>query len=360
MASVPALDMEKAQHFAFKMVGDIIAQNMGTLTVIGDRLGLFQTLASTGPATSEELANRADINERYAREWLAAMACHRYLAFDNQTKRFTLPPEHAPALIDRDSPLYFMGLIVGLPTTYSNVDLLTEAFKHGGGVPQERFGADWRCGLERFTRTFFHNNLVQEWIPAMPDVDAALRVGGTVADVGSGNGQALLYLAKGYPNASFVGYDIFPPSVETAREYAAAAGLADRVRFEVCDVTKGIPARYDLITTFDVVHDMPFPRPALKEIRRTLNPGGTYFVQEINFSGDLQENIDHPLGVGAFGYSASVNYCMTQALAVGGEGTGTCMGLQKIREMATEAGFTHFRQIEIPNNPFGLFYEMRA
>jgi 2-polyprenyl-3-methyl-5-hydroxy-6-metoxy-1,4-benzoquinol methylase len=360
MASVPELDMDKAQHFAFKMVGDIISQNMGTLTVIGDRLGLFQTLADTGSATSAELASRANINERYAREWLAAMACHGYITFDNRTKRFTLPPEHAPALIDQMSPLYFMGLIVGLPTTYSNVDLLTEAFKHGGGVPQERFGADWRCGLERFTRTFFHNNLVQAWIPAMPDVDAALRVGGTVADVGSGNGQALLYLAKGYPNASFVGYDIYPPSVETAREYAAAAGLSDRVRYEVCDVTKGIPESFDLITTFDVVHDMPFPRPALKEIRQALKPGGTYFVQEINFSGDLQENIDHPLGVGAFGYSASVNYCMTQALAVGGEGTGTCMGVEKIRDMAAEAGFTHFRQIEIPNNPFGLFYEIRA
>ncbi len=240
------------------------------------------------------------------------------------------------------------------------MDILTDVFRHGGGVPQERFGADWRCGLERFTHLFFHNNLVQEWIPAMPDVHARLRDGGTVADVGCGNGQALLYLAKDYPNASFVGYDAYPPAVETAQGYAEAAGLADRVRYEVCDVTKGIPDTFDLITTFDVVHDMPFPRPALKEIRRALNPGGTYFVQEINFSGDLQENIDHPLGVGAFGYAASVNYCMTQALAVGGEGTGTCMGLQKIREMATEAGFTHFRQIEIPNNPFGLFYEMRA
>lgn len=360
MASALELDMGKAQTFAFKVVGDAIAQLMGPLSVIGDRLNLFETLGAAGPVTSAEFAARANINERYAREWLSAMACHGYVTFDNQTKRFTLPPEHALVLVDQDSPLYFASLTVGMPTYYANVDLLTDAFQHGGGVPQDRFGADWRCGLERFTRLFFHNNLVQEWIPAMPEVDAKLRAGGSVADVGCGSGLALIYLAQAYPNAVCVGYDAYAPAIENARANARAAGMADRVRYEVCNATKGIPGMYDLITTFDVVHDMPFPRPALKEIRRALTPDGTYFVQEINFSGDLQENIDHPLGVGAFGYAASVNYCMTQALAVGGEGTGTCMGLEKVREMVAEAGFTHFKQLEIPNNPFGLFYEIRA
>ncbi len=110
MASVPALDMEKAQHFAFKLVGDIIAQMLGPLSVVGDRLGLFKTLGEVGPVTSAEFASRANINERYAREWLSAMACHGYIAFDNATKRFTLPPEHALALVDQDSPLYFASL----------------------------------------------------------------------------------------------------------------------------------------------------------------------------------------------------------------------------------------------------------
>jgi 2-polyprenyl-3-methyl-5-hydroxy-6-metoxy-1,4-benzoquinol methylase len=360
MASVPDLDMGKAQTFAFKVVNDIIAQMLGPLSVVGDRLELFKALGTTGPVTSAEFAECAQINERYAREWLAAMACQGYVGFDNTTKRFTLPPEHALVLVDQDSPLYFASLTAQVPTYYANVDLLAAAFQHGGGVPQERFGSDWRCGLERFTRLFFHNNLVQQWIPAMPAVDAKLQAGGSVADVGCGNGQALLYLAKAYPAATFVGYDAYMPAVATARGYAEAAGLADRVRYEVCDVTQGIPDTFDLITTFDVVHDMPFPRPALKAIRNALKPGGSYFVQEINFSGDLQENIDHPLGVGAFGYAASVNYCMTQALAVGGEGTGTCMGVEKVREMAAEAGFGHFQQIEIPHNPFGLFYEMQA
>jgi SAM-dependent methyltransferase len=356
----PALDMDAVHSFAFKVLGDFTALEMGTLTTIGDRLGLFEKLAEAGPSTSEGFAGHASINERYAREWLSAMACHGYITYDDASKQFSMTPEQAFILVNRDSPVYLTSLFSMVPAVWVNIDLLTEAFKHGGGVPQERFGADFWCGFERFTRTAFRNNLVQDWIPAMPDIDAKLRAGGTVADVGCGNGQALLFLAQGYPEAQMVGFDNYAPAIEAANANAAAAGVADRVRFEVVDVTKPIPGAYDLITTFDVVHDMPFPRPALKEIKNALKPGGTYFVLEFNFFGDLQRNIEHPLGIGAFGYAASTNYCMTQALAVGGEGTGTCMGEEKTRELAEEAGFTHFRRLDFEANPFNLFYEIRA
>ncbi len=358
--AVSTLDMEDVHAFAFKVLGDITACQMGTLTAIADRLGLFESLADGGPATSPEFAVRAGINERYAREWLSAMACHGYVAYDDATKRFSMTPEQTFCLVDRDSPFYLTSIFAMEPTNWANVDLLTDAFRHGGGVPQARFGTEFWCGFERFTRTAFRNNLVQDWIPAMPEVDARLRAGGTVADVGCGNGQALLFLAKGYPEATLVGYDNYAPAIAAANANAAAAGLADRVRYEVRDVTAGIPGRYDLITTFDVVHDMPHPRPAMREIKAALNPGGTYFVLEFNFFGDLQRNIDHPLGIGAFGYSASTNYCMTQALAVGGEGIGTCMGEEKARQLASNAGFTQFRRIDFPNNPFNVFYEIRA
>ncbi|MFN8536992.1 MAG: class I SAM-dependent methyltransferase [Thermomicrobiales bacterium] len=359
MSATGVLDMEKAGAFAFKVLGDITAAQMGTLSTVADRLGLWQHLVQGGPATSAAFAARAGIAERYAREWLSAMACHGYLAYDDGTKQFRLPPEHAFVLADPDSPFYLASTFPMLQPYYANLDLLTEAFKTGGGVPQSAYGADWMCGFERFTRTAFRNNFVQDWIPAMPQVDAALRAGGTVADIGCGNGQALLFLAQGYPAATYIGYDNYPPAIAAANANAKAAGLADRVRYEVCDVTQGIPGQYDLITTFDVVHDMPHPRPSLAEIRKALKPDGTYFVLEFNFFGDLQKNIDHPLGIGAFGYSASANYCMTQALAVGGEGTGTCMGEAKAREFAAEAGFTHFRRLDFPANPFNIFYEIR-
>ena len=359
-ATAPAFDGDKAHAFAFKVLGDFTACQMGTLTTIADRLGLFDRLAEGGPATSVEFAARAGIDERYGREWLAAMACHGYLAYDNASRRFALPPEHAFCLANPDSPFYLGSLFVMARPYWANLDLLADAFQHGGGVPQARYGDEFWCGFERFTRTGFRNNLVQDWIPAMPAADAALRAGGSAADVGCGNGQALLFLAQGYPDATLVGYDNYAPAIDAANANARAAGVADRVRFEVHDVTTGIPGTYDLITTFDVVHDMPRPRPALQEIRQALKPDGTYFVLEFNFSGDLQANIDHPLGIGAFGYSASTNYCMTQALAVGGEGTGTCMGEEKAHALATEAGFTQFRRIDFPNNPFNLYYEIRA
>ncbi len=360
MASQPALDMEKVQHFAFKTLGDVISTQMDMLGLIADRLGLFQTLAQSGPVTSDEFAEKAQINERYGREWLAAMACHGTLTFDDATKRFTLPPEHAAVLADVDSGLYLGSFPAMHKGFWNNTGLLVEAFKHGGGVPQDRYGDDFWCGFERFSRTAFRNNLVQDWIPAMPAVDTALRAGGSVADVGCGNGQALIYLAKGYPEAHLVGYDSYAPAIAAANANAQAAGLADRLRYEVCDVTKGIPGTYDLITTFDVVHDMPRPRPALKEIKQSLTPNGSYFVLEFNFFTDLQQNIDHPFGIGAFGYSASIGYCMTTALAVGGEGTGTCMGEAKMREFATEAGFGQFRRLDFAGNPFNIFYELRV
>jgi len=356
----PALDMDTVHAFAFKVLGDVTAAQMGPLSAVADRLGLFGHLAQGDPATSAEFAARAGIDERYAREWLSAMACHGYAAYDDATKRFHLPPEHAFCLANPDSPFYLGSLFVMARPYWANLDLLADAFQHGGGVPQARYGDEFWCGFERFTRTGFRNNLAQDWVPAMPQADAALRAGGAVADVGCGNGQALLFLAQGYPDATLVGYDNYAPAIDAANANARAAGVADRVRFEVHDVTTGIPGTFDLITTFDVVHDMPRPRPALKEIRQALKPDGTYFVLEFNFSGDLQANIDHPLGIGAFGYSASTNYCMTQALAVGGEGTGTCMGEEKAHALATEAGFTQFRRIDFPNNPFNLFYEIRA
>ncbi len=359
MTTTSALDMDKAGAFAFKVLGDVTAAQMGTLSTVADRLGLWKHLAEGGPATSAEFAARADIDERYAREWLAAMACHGYITYDNGTKQFRMSPEQAFILVDADSPFYLGSLFGMAPPYWRNLELLTAAFRHGGGVPQEKYGEEFWCGFERFTRTGFRNNLAQDWIPALPQADAALKAGGSAADIGCGNGQALLFLAQGYPEATLVGYDNYPPAIAAANANAKAAGLAGRVRYEVCDVTQGIPGQFDLITTFDVVHDMPHPRPAMKEIRAALKPDGTYFVLEFNFSGDLQENIEHPMGIGSFGYSASTNYCMTQALAVGGEGTGTCMGEPKAREPASEAGFGQFRRLDFPQNPFNLFYELR-
>lgn len=354
------LDLDKAGALAMRIVGDITSIEMGVLHAIGDRLGLFDTLAKTGPRTSDAFAEAAGIDARYAKEWLSGMACHRYVSYDPATAEFSLSPEQRACLVERENPFYLGSVAALAPDIWANINLLTHSFQHGGGVPQDRFGPEWTCGFERFSRPAFVNNLCAHWVPAMPEVLRRLQAGGTVADIGCGNGQALIELAKGYPDAQLVGFDFHAPAIEAARANAAAAGIGPNLRFEILDASSGIPGAYDLVTCFDVVHDMPHPRPALRQIRNALTPGGSFFAMEFNLADDLQGNIDHPLGLGAFGYAASVNYCMTVSLAVGGEGTGTVLGEKGFRELAAEAGFTAVTRHDFPTNPFCLFFEATA
>jgi 2-polyprenyl-3-methyl-5-hydroxy-6-metoxy-1,4-benzoquinol methylase len=361
MTSVtPEIDIEKAQGFALRMVGEITSNLMGTLHLVGDRLELFNILMDQGPMTARDLANEAGIDERYALEWLSAMACHRYLTYDREAKTFTFPVEHALVLSEKDSPFYLGALIRTQPDFWANADLLTDVFRNGGGIPQDRFGDEWRCGFERFSRPAFVNNLTNHWIPALSGIETRLQNGGTVVDLGCGNGQAAIQMALAYPSARVRGIDVFPAAIETARHNAREAHVGDSVRFDVHDAAHGLPGTYDLVTCFDVVHDLPKPIETLQAIRRSLSPDGCLFVLEFNLSSDLQENIEHPLGMGAFGYAASVNYCMTTALAADGVGTGTCLGERRFREMASEAGFTSVQRHDFPTNPFNLFFEVRA
>jgi SAM-dependent methyltransferase len=353
------IDMSIVQRFAGKVLGDLTAEQMGPLSAVADRLGLFQSLAEFGTVTAVEFAQRTGLQERYIREWLSAMACHGYLHYDKSNETFRLPPEHAVVLADSESSFYLGSAFSMAEAFWRHIDQLADAFRHGGGIPQSGFGERFWCGFERFTGPAFRNFLCQQWIPALPSVDAALRTGGSAADVGCGNGQAVLALARGFPHATVVGYDNYAPAVAAATSNARAAGFDHRVRFESCDVVQGLPAAFDLITLFDVVHDMPRPKPAMESIARALRPGGTCFVAEFNMFGDLASNIEHPLGIGAFGYSASMNYCMTQSLAAGGVGTGSCMGEERIRSLANESGFSTVDRLDFPDNPFNVFYALQ-
>jgi 2-polyprenyl-3-methyl-5-hydroxy-6-metoxy-1,4-benzoquinol methylase len=355
MTTQQAIDQAKADAFVGKVLADTAALAVTVMSSIGDRLGLFKNLAQQGPATSEELAERARVNERYAREWLSAMASAGYLEYDPASRRFTLPPEHVPVLAQEGGPVFFGGVqeeIVGLA---GPVNRLMQAFRDGGGVPMEAYDPSTWEGVARFTSGWFENLLVPVWLPAMPEVQAKLERGALVADVGCGHGKAPIKLAQTYPQSRYVGYDNFAPSIEQAKANAEAAGVTDRVRFEHRDVSKGLPEQYDVITTFDVVHDAVNPRGLLRAIRNGLKPGGRYVCLEINSSDRLEENIGL---LGAFFYSVSVLYCMTSSLAHHGEGLGT-VGLPepKIRELCAEAGFGHVRRVPM-ENPFNILYDV--
>ena len=236
------------------------------------------------------------------------------------------------------------------------LDQLTVAFRAGGGVPQSAYSDQMWDGLERFTSSWFENLLTPQWLPAMPDVQAKLERGAQVADVGCGRGRALIKLAQTFPNSRYIGYDVFGPTIERAMANAQAAGVADRVRFAQRDVSQGLPEHYDVITTFDVVHDAVDPIGLLRTIRQGLRTDGVYVCLDINCSEKLEEN-SGPLG--ALFYGFSVLYCMTTSLAGGGMGLGT-LGFHepKVRELCAEAGFSQVRRVPL-NNPFNNLYEIR-
>ena len=210
--------------------------------------------------------------------------------------------------------------------------------------------------IERGTAPWYKHHLVPTWIPAMPDVQRRLEDGGTACDVGCGGGLAAITIARAFPRATVVGYDIHPGSVERARRNAEEAGVADRVTFEVGGEDSLPEGTFDFVTTFDVVHDSVDPVGLMAAIRRSLADGGTYLCLEMNASGDVDENVN-PLG--RLLYSVSTLYCMTTSLAHGGAGIGACMGQHKAEELAEESGFGHFRKLPI-EDPFSVLYELKA
>ena len=354
MTTQPTIDQAKTEAFLGKVLSDTSGMTTTILASIGDRLGLFTQLAQA-PATSAQLAARAEINERYAREWLGAMASAGYVEYDPESRRFTLPAEHIPVLAQEQGPFFLGGMHQMVAGMIEPLNQLIQAFQHGGGVPQSAYGHNMWDGLERLTAGGFENLLIPVWLPAMPEVQDKLERGAQVADVGCGRGKALIKLAQAFPRSHYVGYDSFAPTVEEATRNAQAAGVADRVRFEQRDVASGLPEHYDVITTFDVVHDAVDPHGLLRAIRQALHQDGRYVCLEINCAEHLEGNAG-PLGSLFYGFS--VLYCMTTSLSGHGEGLGTA-GLpeRKLQEFCREAGFSNVRRVPL-EHPFNTLYEI--
>lgn len=353
--STETVDQERADAFMGKALGDLSGATTVLLCILGDRLGLFTTLAAGGPATSDELAQRAGIAERYAREWLAGLSAAGYLDYDPEATRYTLPAEHQPVVADEGGPVFLGGPYETLAGMVGILDRLAEAYRTGSGVPAEQYSDHLFRGTERFTAGWFNHLLLPEWLPAMPAVTQLLESGADVADVGSGRGRALITLARAFPNSRYVGYDNHEPSVDAARQAAEKAGVADRVRFEHHDVTAGLPATYDVISTFDVIHDAVDPAGLLKAIHSALRPNGRYVCVDINASHRPEENTG-PIAALLYGFSNL--YCMTSSLAHGGAGLGTCgFNPHTAERMCKEAGFSVFRTLPL-ENPFNNVYEV--
>jgi SAM-dependent methyltransferase len=278
-----------------------------------------------------------------------------YLTYDDAQQRYALPAEHAPTLATEPGPAFFGGVHTELIGAIQRYHEVAEAFGTGGGVRAADLHPDVWAGTSRFTAQWHQNMLVQQWLPLVPDTTARLRDGAQVADVGCGTGQALIALARAFPAITGTGYDAYPPVIEQARQAAAQAGVADRISYQVLDAAGGLPESFDVITTFDVIHDAVDPLGLLRSIRDALRPGGRYLCLEINCSDQAADNTG-PIATLLYGFS--VLYCMTTSLAEGGDGLGT-LGLPEpvLRQLAGKAGFAHVRHVEM-DNPFNSLYEL--
>jgi 2-polyprenyl-3-methyl-5-hydroxy-6-metoxy-1,4-benzoquinol methylase len=355
-AKPPELDQAKVEAFVERIVLDVGTAMRGGLSYIGDRLGIFKALADGAPVTPAELAERTGCNERYLREWLGSMATAEYVEHDAASGRYRLPPEHALPLADEEFPFFTGGLLQMVVPTVTVAPKVADAFRTGRGVTQDEYSPDMYEAIERMTAPWYKHHLVQTWIPALPGVAEKLEAGGTAVDVGCGSGRAPIAIAKAFPDARVTGVDVHAGSIERARARAEAEGVADRVTFEVGDGADLDHGAYDLITTFDVVHDSVDPIGLMTAIRKGLRDDGAYLMLEMNASGDVDEN-DNPLG--RMLYNVSTLYCMTTSLAHGGAGIGACMGQHKAEELATESGYSHFRKLPI-EDPFSVLYELRT
>lgn len=333
------LDPARSDAFAERLITAINEAAVVALTSLGHRTGLLDALAGVEDATSAELADATALDERYVREWLAGMATGRVLELDPATDRYRLPPEHAAWLTRAAAPNNLAAVTQYLPLLGTVEDDVVRSFREGGGVPYERFGRFHEVMAEESGQTVL-SALFEHILPLVDGSEARLDAGARVLDLGCGRGGALLAMAERFPRSSFTGLDLSADALAHATAEAARRGLAN-VRFEQRDLrsfdVEAEPAAFDLVTTFDAVHDQPAPRALLAGIRRTLAPGGAYLMQDIRASSRVHENADHPLG--PLLYAMSTMHCMTVSLAQGGEGLGTMWGEQLARELLAEAGF---------------------
>jgi SAM-dependent methyltransferase len=351
-----AVNEAKLNEFLGMAVGDFGAAMHAALVVIGDRLGLYKAMAAAGPTTPVELARRTQTAERYVREWLNAMAAGGYVSYDATGRKYSLSEEQAFALAQEDSPAFLPGAFQLATAAVRDAAKIEAAFRSGQGVGWHEHDAELFRGTERFFRPNYAANLTSQWIPSLEGVEARLKKGAEVADVGCGHGASTILMAKAYPKSRFVGFDYHEPSIRRARDAAREAGLGDRVRFEVAS-SKEYPGKsaYDFVAFFDCLHDMGDPVGASKHVLSSLKRDGTWMIVE-PFAGDRVEENLNP--VGRAYYCASTLICTPASLS---QEVGLALGAQageaRLRDVVTQGGFTRFRRAA--QTPFNLVLEAR-
>jgi 2-polyprenyl-3-methyl-5-hydroxy-6-metoxy-1,4-benzoquinol methylase len=350
------LDQTKVDAFTDRLLRILSGGALSLMMSIGHRTGLFDVLAEMPPATSRDLAKMAGLNERYVREWLGAMVTGGIVEYDPAERTYLLSAEHASLITRSAKPLNVASTMQFVSVLGGVEDELVECFKSGGGVPYERFHRFHEVMAEESAQTVVAA-LTDHILPLAEGLTDKLERGIDVLDIGCGSGRAVCAMAAAFPNSRFAGFDLCDEAVTAARAEAKRQGLRN-VRFDARDVTSlGEPAKYDLITAFDAIHDQAHPQIVLHEIFASLKPGGTFLMQDILASSQLEKNLENPLA--SFLYSISTMHCMTVSLAQGGIGLGTCWGRELAETMLRDAGFVGIEVEKLPHDDMNYYYIAR-
>lgn len=348
------INEDKMNAFLGQVVGDFGASLSSSLAYIGQKLGLYKALASSGPSTSEELAANTSTTERYVREWLINQAASGYITYDAASRRYSLSAEQAVALTDENSPYYVGGGFYVIKAMTHAVTRIEDGFKNGGGMLWGEHDPDLFVGVERFFRPGYAAHLIGSWIPSLTGIEERLKAGGKVADIGCGHGSSTIIMAQAYPNSRFWGFDNHEKSIETARERARDAGVADRVTFEVVNASELPDQQYDLVAFFDCLHDMGDPVGACKSAAQVLAPHGSALIVEPMAGNTVEENFNI---IGRTFSGASTLCCTSNSLALDGPALGAVAPESAIREVVLAGGFTEFRRAT--ETPFNRVFEAR-
>jgi SAM-dependent methyltransferase len=354
--ALSAPEAAAAQQFAGRMLGVLNDAAVALLTSTGHQTGLLATMAGLPPATSEQIADAADLEERYVREWLGGMTTAGVVRYDATARTYLLPREHAAVLTPAAGPDN-LAVLMQHVAMMGEVEQRTIArFRDGGGLSYADYPTFHRTMAE--TSAAVHDAaLVDGILPLVPGLADALRSGADAADVGCGRGHAVNLLARAFPASRFTGFDSLASAVDAGRAEAAAMGLTNAA-FEVRDVAElDLDGAYDLVTAFDAVHDQARPADVLAQVRRALRPGGTFLMVDIQASSHLEQNLALPWG--AYLYAISTYHCMSVSLGQGGAGLGTVWGVERAAAMLAEAGFAHVEQQQVAADPFNAYFVAR-
>jgi 2-polyprenyl-3-methyl-5-hydroxy-6-metoxy-1,4-benzoquinol methylase len=355
--SLDGIDLKLAQAKAQLVAGYSAGASNAAMVYLGDALGLYAAMRGAGPVTSAEFADRTSLHERWLREWLQQQAAAGILEYRGEG-RFELLPETALVVADEANPFAMIGAIAGLSERMANLPRIAEAFRTGIGLTVDDRGPNAAIGVERQLAPWHRTVLVQTLLPALEGMVARLETGAAVADIGCGAGVALIEMAKAFPLSRFHGYDISRRSLARGEENVRAAGVGNVVFHDVAADPLPSSPTYDLICTFDCLHDMTNPDVVVAAIRRAARTEATWVIADINGAETFEENLKNRLAAAV--YAASVQGCLASGLSEpGGAGLGA-LGLPepRMRELTERNGFTRFRRLPI-EHPVNAYYEAR-